>query len=167
MTHFWTSSGPSGSGKTHAATTLACERVPRSMKSAIILPTIALGKQSYLDAQTRFPDVNERIRAIVSKRGSQDKVAHRIASYLNDRDQTGDLLYLTHAGFLYTPHWHRADTWHLYVDEPIEITYHRKIKLRARHRDLLLNLINVQSSSHQRYGLLEPRDHCDLNDALG
>ena len=47
----------------------------------------------------------------MTRRGSDDKIAHRITTYLNDRKETGDLLFATHAGFLGTPHWNRADTW--------------------------------------------------------
>ena len=89
MPHFWTCAGPTGSGKTRAATTFACERIPRNVKSAFIQPTIALCKQSYMDARARFPDIKDRIRTIVTRRGSDDKIAHRITAYLNDRDESG------------------------------------------------------------------------------
>ncbi len=165
MSHFWTSAGPTGSGKTYAATTFACKRVPRGVKTAFIQPTIALCRQSYKDAQDRFPDIKEKIRAIVSGRGSGDKTVHRITTYLNDRDETGDLLYVTHAGFLRTSHWHRADTWNLFIDEPMEITYHREFRLR-KYRDLLIDLFHVLPSGHDRYGVLEARDHGQLDEAL-
>ena len=74
MPHFWTCAGPTGSGKTHAATTFACERIPRNVKSAFIQPTIALCKQSYMDARARFPSIKGRIRTIVTRRGSDDKI---------------------------------------------------------------------------------------------
>jgi hypothetical protein len=163
--HFWTCSGPTGSGKTHAATTFACERIPRNVKSAFIQPTIALCKQSCLDARARFPDIKDRIRTIVTGRGSDDKIAHRITWYLNDRDETGDLLYVTHAGFLRTPHWHREDTWNLFVDEAMEVTYHREFRLR-KYRHLLLDLFHVRPSRHERYGTLEARTHGQLDEAL-
>jgi hypothetical protein len=57
VVHFRTSAALSGAGKTYAATTFTCERIPLGMKSAIIQPTIALCKQSYVDARNRFPDV--------------------------------------------------------------------------------------------------------------
>ena len=124
MLHFWTCAGPTGSGKTRAATTFACERLSRNVKSAFIQPTIALCKQTHADARVRFPTANG-IKTIVSRRGSDDKIAHKITGYLNDRDEAGDLLLVTHAGFLRTPHWHRADTWHLFVDEAMEVAYYR------------------------------------------
>jgi hypothetical protein len=163
--HFRTCAGPTGSGKTYAAATFACERIPRNVKSAFIQPTIALCKQSCLDARARFPDIKNRIRTIVTRRGSDDKIAHQITRYLNDRDETGDLLYVTHAGFLRTPHWHRADTWSLFVDEAMEVAYHREFRLR-KYRDLLLNLFHVRPSRHERYGALEARDHGQLDEAL-
>ena len=144
MPHFWTCAGPTGSGKTYAATTFACDRIPRNVKSAFIQPTIALCKQSCIDARGRYPDIKDRIRTIVTRRGSNDKIAHRITRYLNDRDVAGDLLYVTHAGFLRTPHWHRADTWHLYVDEAMEVTYRREFRLR-KYRHLLLDLFQAYS----------------------
>jgi hypothetical protein len=101
--HFWTCSGPTGSGKTYAATTFACERIPRNVKSVFIQPTIALCKQSYVDARARFPDIKDRVRTIVTRRGADDKVPSRITKYLNGRDESGDLLHVTHAGFLRTP----------------------------------------------------------------
>ena len=125
MLNFRTCPGPTGSGKTRAATSFACDRIPRNVKSVFIQPTIALCKQSYMDACTRFPTFKGSIRTIISRRGSDDKIAHRITRYLNDRDEAGDLLYVTHAGFLRTPHWHRADTWNLVVDEAMEVAYHR------------------------------------------
>jgi superfamily II DNA or RNA helicase len=96
--HFFTAAAPSGAGKTYAATRFTCERIPRNVKSAIVQPTIALCRQSYTDARKRFPDIQDRIRAIFTRRGSGDKIAHRITSYLNDRDETGDLVFVTHAG---------------------------------------------------------------------
>ena len=165
MPHFCTCAGPTGSGKTRAATTFACERVPRTIKSAFIQPTIALCKQSYMDARTRYPDIKDRIRTIVTRRGSDDKIAHRITRYLTDRDEVGDLLYVTHAGFLRTPHWHRADTWNLFVDEAMEVTYHREFRLR-KYRHLLLDLFHVYPSRHERYGALEARNHGQLDEAL-
>ena len=74
--HFWTCAGPTGSGKTHAATTFACERIPRNVKSAFIQPTIALCKQSYMDARARFPNIKDRIRTIVTRRGSGRQDCH-------------------------------------------------------------------------------------------
>ena len=165
MPHFRTCAGPTGSGKTRAATTFACDRIPRNVKSAFIQPTIALCKQSYMDARARFPDIKDRIRTIVTRRGSDDKIAHRITRYLNDRDEAGDLLYVTHAGFLRTPHWHRADTWNLFVDEAMEVTYHREFRLR-KYRHLLLDLFHVRPSRHERYGALEARNHGQLDEAL-
>ena len=113
----------------------------------------------------RFPDIKGRIRTIVTRRGSDDKIAHRITRYLNDRDEAGDLLYVTHAGFLRTPHWHRADTWNLFVDEAMEVTYHREFRLRT-YRHLLLDLFHVRPSRHERYGILEARNHGQLDEAL-
>jgi hypothetical protein len=163
--HFWTCSGPTGSGKTFAATTFACERVGRNIKCVFIQPTIALCKQSYTDARRRFPDTRNRVRAIVTRRGSNDKIAHRLTSYLNDRDESGDLLFATQAGFLRTPHWHRADTWHLFVDEAMEVAYYRAFRLR-KYRHLLVDLFHVRQSRHERYGILEARDYGQLDEAL-
>ena len=165
MPHFWTSAGPTGSGKTRAATTFACERVPRNVKCAFIQPTIALCKQSYTDARVRFPDIKNRVRAIVTRRDTDDNIANRLTAYLNGRDETGDLLFATHAGFLRTPHWHRADTWNLFIDEPMEVTYHRVFRLR-KYRHLLVDLFDVRSSRQARYGILEPRDDGQLDEAL-
>ena len=112
-----------------------------------------------------FRALKGSIRTIISRRGSDDKIAHRITRYLNDRDEAGDLLYVTHAGFLRTPHWHRADTWNLVVDEAMEVAYHREFRLR-KYRDLLLDLFHVRPSRHARYGALEARNHGQLDEAL-
>ena len=49
------------SGKVfRAATTFACDRIPRNVKTAFIQPTIALCKQSYMDGHAHDP---ERSRA--------------------------------------------------------------------------------------------------------
>ena len=165
MPHSYTSTGPTGSGKTRSATTFACERIPLGVKSAFIQPTIALCKQSYTDARTRFPDIQDRIRTIVTRRGSDDKIAHRITAYLNDRNETGDLLFATHAGFLRTPHWNRADTWNLFVDEAMEVAYHREFRLR-KYRHLLTELFHARPARHERYSVLEARDHGQLDEAL-
>jgi hypothetical protein len=143
----------------------ACERISRNVKSAFIQPTIALCKQSYMDARVRFPNIKERLGTIVTRRDSGGKIASRITKYLNDRDESGDLLYVTHAGFLRTPHWHRPDTWNLFVDEAMEVTYHREFRLR-KYRHLLLDLFHVRPSRHERYGALEARNHGELDDAL-
>jgi hypothetical protein len=118
-----------------------------------------------MDARARFPDINDRVRTIVSRRGADDKIAHRITNYLKDRDEAGDLLYVTHAGFLRAPHWHRADTWNLFVDEAMEVTYHREFRLR-KYRHLLLDLFCMRPSRHERYGILEAQDHGELDEAL-
>ena len=123
MLNFRTCPGPTGAGKIRAATSFACDRIPRNVKSVFIQPTIALCKQSYMDACTRFAAFEGSIRTIISRRGSEDKIAHRITRYLNGGDEAVHLLYVTHAGFLRTPHWHRADTWNLVVDEAMEVAY--------------------------------------------
>jgi hypothetical protein len=135
------------------------------MKSAFVQPTIALCKQSCTDARSRFPELTSRTKLLVSNRGSDQGIAHRITDYLNDRDETGDLLFLTHAGFLRTPHWHRADTWNLFIDEVMEIAYHRKFRLK-KYRGLLIDLFRVGPSRHERYALLEPRSLAALDAAL-
>jgi hypothetical protein len=163
--HFRTCAGPTGSGKTRAATTFVCERLSRNVKSAFIQPTIALCKQTHADARTRFPSVSARIKTIVSRRGSDDKIAHRITQYLNDRDEVGDMLLVTHAGFLRTPNWHRADTWHLFIDEAMEVAYHRQFHLK-KHRQLLLDLFDARPSCHELYAVLEARDCGQLEEAL-
>jgi hypothetical protein len=163
--HFWTCSGPTGSGKTYAATTFACERIPRNVKSVFIQPTIALCKQSYVDARARFPDIKDRVGTIVTRRSADDKVPSRITKYLNGRDESGDLLHVTHAGFLRTPNWHRADTWNLFIDEAMEVAYYRQFRLR-KYRHLLLDLFHVRASRHERYGILEARDQGQLDEAL-
>jgi hypothetical protein len=94
----------------YAATTFACDRVPRNVKSAFVQPTIALCKQPYLDARMRFRETQDRYRSIITRRGADDKTAHRITNHLKDRDEAGYLLYVTHAGFLRTPHWRIALT---------------------------------------------------------
>jgi replicative superfamily II helicase len=78
--HFLTCAGPTGSGKTRAATTFACERISRNVKSAFVQPTIALCKQSYMDARARFADIKDRIRTIVTRRCSDDKIIDRLTS---------------------------------------------------------------------------------------
>ena len=163
--HFLTCPGPSGSGKTFAATRFACDRVPRGMKSAFVQPTIALCRQSCTDARNRSPELTSRTKLLVSQRGSDQGIAHRITDYLNDRDETGDLLFITHAGFFRTPHWHRADTWNLFIDEVMEIAYHRNFRLR-KYRRLLIDLFRVGPSRHERYALLEPRSLAALDAAL-
>ena len=159
--HFLTSEAPSGSGKTRAATTFSCERIPRNSKFAIMQPTIRLCKQSRSDARKRYPSLKPEIRSIVSQPGMDEKVSHRITEYLNERDETGDLLFLTHAGFLRTDYWHRARDWHLFVDEAPDIGYHRKFRLK-HHPTELTNLFRVLPCDSERYGVLEARDHGQL-----
>jgi hypothetical protein len=48
----------------------------------------------------------------------------------------------------------------------MEVTYHRKFALRPKHRNLLLDLINVRPSRHERYGILEPSYYDELDDAM-
>ena len=112
--HFRTNAAPTGSGKTYAATTFTCERIPTGMKTAILQPTIKLCRQSSCDAKKRYPGCKAQIRRIVSDSGVEQKVSGRITEYLNTRDESGALLYITHAGFLRTQHWHRAKDWHLF-----------------------------------------------------
>ena len=69
----------------------------------------------------------------------------------------GDLLFLTHAGLLRTNYWHRKDTWHLYIDEALDITYFRKFRLKD-HRHLLTGLFDVVAGD-ARYGELQAHDH--------
>jgi RAD3-like DEAD/DEAH box helicase len=163
--HFRTRAGPTGSGKTRAATTFACERLSRNVRSTFIQPTIALCKQTSAEARVRFPAVNGRTRTIVSRRGSDDKIVQRITKYPNDRNEAGDLLLVTHAGFLRRPHWHRADKWHLFVDEATEVAYHRQFHLK-KHRQPLLDLFEVRPSGHELYAVLNARDHDQSDEAL-
>ena len=72
---------------------------------------------------------------------------------------------MTHAGFLRTPYWHRADTWHLFVDEPMEIIYRRVLRLKE-HRHLILDFFRVRPSHHKGYGRLEARNDSELDVAL-
>ena len=157
--HFLTSEAPTGSGKTRAATTFSCERIPRNVKSAIMQPTIRLCKQSRNDARKRYPVLKPKTRSIVSQPGMDDKVAHRITEYLNQRDETGDLLLLTHAGFLRTEYWHRAKDWHLFVDEAPDIGYYRKFRLKDHHYELTRLFRAIPCRASERYSVLEARDH--------
>ena len=159
--HFLTSEAPTGSGKTRAATTFSCERIPHNIKSAIMQPTIRLCKQSRSDARKRYPNLKPEIRSIVSQPGMDEKVSHRITKYLSERDETGDLLFLTHAGFLRTDYWHRARDWHVFVDEAPDIGYHRKFRLKY-HPTELTNLFRVLPCEGERYGVLKARDHGQL-----
>jgi hypothetical protein len=163
--HFLTCAGPSGSGKTFAATTFACDRIPRKMKSAFIQPTIALCKQSCADVRNRFPEFTSKARLLVSRRGSDQRIAHRITDYLKDREEAGGLLFITHAGFSRTPHWHRAGTWNLFIDEVMEVTYHRRFRLKKYQR-LLTDLFRVGPLCQKRYALLEPHNPAALDGAL-
>src|SRR5689334_16393206 len=138
-TRFLRVDAPSGSGKTRAAIDFACERIPRNIKSVICQPTIRLCKQSVRNARERFPGLRSKIRSIVSQPGADAKIPARIMHYLNARDQTGDLLHITHAGLLRTGYWHRAHDWYLFLDETIDVAYHRRFRLE-QHRDLLIGL---------------------------
>jgi len=164
--HFRTNAAPTGSGKTYAATTFACERIPTGMKTAILQPTIKLCQQSSFDAKKRYPGCKAQIRRIVSDSGVEQKVSGRITEYLNTRDASGALLYITHAGFLRTPHWHRAKDWHLFLDEALDIAYYRRLRLKD-HRHLLHGLFTVYPAHNStKYGILEAIDHCKLQAAL-
>ena len=44
-------------------------------------------------------------------------------------------------------------------------TYHREFRLK-KYRHLLLDLFHVRPSRHERYGVLEARDHGQLDEAL-
>jgi hypothetical protein len=58
-----------------------------------------------------------------------------------------------------------APTRGLFIDEPMEVTYRREFRLR-KYRDLLIDLFHVLPSGHDRYGVLEARDHGQLDEAL-
>ena len=165
--HFLISEAPTGSGKTRTATRLACDRVPRNVKTAIIQPTIRLCHQSRKNAATYVaqaspPTPTKKIKTIVSQLGREEKVAHRITDYLNQRDETGDLLFLTHAGFLRTDYWHRARDWHLFVDEAPDIGYYRKFRLKDHHHELTSLFRAIPCGISERYNMLQARDHGQL-----
>jgi hypothetical protein len=164
--HFKMSAAPTGSGKTRAATTFACERIKYGLKTAILQPTIRLCRQSSKDARMRFPEAKSQIKQITSNASDEHKVSHRITDYLNNRDQSGALLYITHAGFLRTEAWHRAKDWDVYLDEAIDIAYHRRLRLKD-HRHLLDGLFHVHKANDcEKYGILEATDHSALQAAL-
>ena len=96
--------------------------------------------------------------------GHKRKGRASITNYLNTRDEGGELVYLTHAGFLRTEYWHRAKDWHLFVDEAMDVTYHRQFKLKD-HRDLILGLFGLRPFS-EKYSVLEAKDHGQLMDVL-
>jgi hypothetical protein len=164
VTHFRTNAGPTGSGKTYAATAFSCDRISKQIKTAIIQPTIRLCKQSVSDARGRFPELKPKITCIASRPGTNEKVAGRINSYLNSRDPSGELLYITHAGFLRHEYWHRAKDWHLFIDEVIDVTYYRELRLKD-HRDLLSGLFRLRPFS-EKYSVLEAVDHGRLMQVL-
>ena len=47
----------------------------------------------------------------------------------------------------------------------MEVAYHREFHLK-KHRELLLDLFDVRPSRHERTGVLEARDHGQLDEAL-
>ena len=63
-----------------------------------------------------------------------------------------------------TEYWHRAKDWHLFVDEAMDVTYHRQFRLK-KHRDLLLGLFQLLPFS-ERYSVLEAKDHGQLMEVL-
>ena len=117
------------------------------------------------DARTRFPDTKSKVRCIVSQRDADEKVARRITNYLNTRDESGELLYLTHAGFLRTEYFHPAKDWHLFVDEAMDVTYHRQFRLKKEHRNLLTGSFRLLPYS-EKYSVLEATDHGQLMEVL-
>jgi hypothetical protein len=53
----------------------------------------------------------------------------------------------------------------LFVDEAMEVTYHRKFRLK-KYRHLLTDLFHVRPSRHERYDILEPQNLKVLDDVL-
>jgi hypothetical protein len=53
----------------------------------------------------------------------------------------------------------------LFIDEVMEIAYYRKFRLR-KYRRLLIDLVRLIPSSHERYALLEPQSLAALDRAL-
>jgi hypothetical protein len=49
--------------------------------------------------------------------------------------------HVPHPGFLRTLHWHRADTWNLFVDDAMEVACYRQFRLSKCHH-LLIDLFD-------------------------
>ena len=158
---FLLASAACGSGKTYATTTFICARIPYGFKGAIIQPTRELAEQTYNDARERYPHLADRIQLILGdpdynpQSRNWNSVNKQLIDYTvsrNERD--GELAILTHAGFQRCDYWHRRDTWHMFVDEAIQVDYFAEILL-SFEKQVVLRHVELQPSNYPEYGVLE------------
>ena len=119
MTKIYTVNALCGSGKTYAAIRYAIKRAKFGEKIAIIQPSKDLIKQSYDNcvAMAGSQSVNIDVKRIDSDTCGSGEVKKHIISHLRSGEESGEVLFITHAAFLSMPYWHNAQAWTILFDE--------------------------------------------------
>ena len=123
-------SAPCASGKTYQLLRLAIEMVRKGHIVLILQPTIELIDRTMADLR-QMPDAPP-CRAFYSKNG-EGKVGLRLAEYLKDQADEGQILFGTHS-VLEHIYWVDKKRVHLLVDETFQIVSYNSLKIADTHR---------------------------------
>jgi hypothetical protein len=106
-----------GAGKTHVIARQADKLARLGKKVIIVQPSKLLIGRTIAEEFTPL-NPSYSIRAIHAETVGEGRVVSSIVDHLKNTPQdVGEVLLVTHSGFLRTPYWHRADLWVVIVDE--------------------------------------------------
>ena len=134
-------SAPPGSGKTYQIIKRACEWAKLGRRVIILQPTKELIEKTVQGELLRRPDApTYKIFHGDTVSGS---VAHNLTEYLKWTDDEGQIVFATHQVLPYVGFWPNQETWHVFVDEALQVHRHNSYKVPDTHR-LITDLITLE-----------------------
>ncbi|WP_169728793.1 DEAD/DEAH box helicase family protein [Salinarimonas rosea] len=144
-----------GAGKTRALARYADRLARRNQKVLFVQPTKLLIDKTIAD-ELRTLDPPYQIRAIHGDT-EPDAVVGEIVRHFQDAESAvGEVLFVTHAGFLLIPFIQRKREWVLIMDEVPAVDVFRELTLPETHELITPHLALVSTGA--AYGLLVEKE---------
>jgi hypothetical protein len=149
-----------GAGKTREIVRCACKLANDNKRVVIVQPTkelISRTVEGEVKRRTRPPDykifTGDTVRSGCS-------VAREITQYLNDAEDAGQIIFVTHQVFPYIPYFANKGDWHLLIDEEMQVLRYRCHRVPKTH-SIITDDIELQPYN-ATYSQVVPRHRSSL-----
>jgi len=134
-------SAPCGSGKTYQIVKRACEWAKLGRRVIILQPTKELIEKTVQEELLRRPDAPPY--KVFHGGTVPGSVAHNLTEYLKQAGDEGQIVFATHQVLPYVRFWPNQETWHIIVDEALQIHRHHSYTVPDTH-GLITDLITLE-----------------------
>jgi hypothetical protein len=134
-------SAPCGSGKTYQIIKRACEWAKLGRRVIVLQPTKELIDKTVQEELLRQP--NPPKYNVFHGGTVAGFVAARLTDYLKEADDEGQIIFATHQVLPYVRFWANQDTWHVFIDEALQVHRHHSYKVPDTH-GLITELIILE-----------------------